>query len=117
MMKVVGEEGTSLSDFTTYLKAEFLDAVYLQQNAFSEADSSTPVERQKIMFDMLEKVLLGKFEFPEKDATRRFFMDLQQKFIDWNDKQFGSDEFAAAKDALLQRIESATDGIPGVASF
>ena len=43
MMKVVGEEGTSLEDFTTYLKAEFLDAVYLQQNAFSETDASTPV--------------------------------------------------------------------------
>jgi V/A-type H+-transporting ATPase subunit A len=114
MMKVVGEEGTSLSDFTTYLKAEFLDAVYLQQNAFSEADSSTPVERQKVMFDMLEKVLLGEFEFPEKDATRKFFMDLQQKFIDWNDKPFGSEEFDAAQDALLKRIGNATDGVPGL---
>ena len=59
MMKVVGEEGTSLADFTTYLKAEFLDAVYLQQNAFSESDATTPVARQKVMFDIVEKALLG----------------------------------------------------------
>ena len=111
MMKVVGEEGTSLGDFTTYLKAEFLDAVYLQQNAFSEADASTSVERQKIMFDVLEKVLLGDFEFPEKDATRKFFLDLQQAFIDWNDKPFESEEFSTAKAALEKKISEATDGI------
>ncbi|HPW47648.1 MAG TPA: V-type ATP synthase subunit A, partial [Rectinema sp.] len=34
MMKVVGEEGTSLEDYVIYLKSEFLDAVYLQQNSF-----------------------------------------------------------------------------------
>ena len=105
MMKVVGEEGTSLADFTTYLKAEFLDAVYLQQNAFSESDASTPVERQKIMFDMVEQVLEGHFAIEEKDALRSFFMDLQQAFIDWNDKPMASPEFAEQKAALLRKIQ------------
>ena len=110
MMKVVGEEGTSLQDFTTYLKSEFLDAVYLQQNAFSESDATTPVERQRVMFDMVEKVLSSTFEFPEKDATRKFFMDLQQTFIDWNDKPFNSDEFNALKAELDRKVADATDG-------
>ena len=108
MMKVVGEEGTSMADFTTYLKSEFLDAVYLQQNAFSESDASTPVERQKIMFDIVEKVLLASFSFTEKDALRSFFMDLQQAFIDWNDKPMDKPEFAAQKDVLLQKLSAAT---------
>ena len=107
MMKVVGEEGTSLSDFTTYLKAEFLDAVYLQQNAFSEVDATTSVERQKVMFDVVEKVLLGEYAFTAKDETRRFFMDLQQTFIDWNDKPFGSDEFKAQRAELDRKIAEA----------
>ena len=34
MMKVVGEEGTSIDDYVTYLKGEMLDAVYLQHNSF-----------------------------------------------------------------------------------
>ena len=107
MMKVVGEEGTSLADFTTYLKAEFLDAVYLQQNAFSESDASTPVERQKIMFAMVEKVLRASFSFEEKDALRAFFMSLQQAFIDWNDKPMGSAEFDSQKKVLDDKIDSA----------
>ena len=107
MMKVVGEEGTSLEDFTTYLKAEFLDAVYLQQNAFSEIDASTPVQRQKTMFDVVEKALLGKYRFGDKAETRKFFMDLQQTFIDWNDKPADSPEFAQFKDELEKKIAAA----------
>ena len=47
MMKVVGEEGTSLDDYIVYQKGEFLDAVYLQQNSFDPVDSSVSPERQK----------------------------------------------------------------------
>jgi V/A-type H+-transporting ATPase subunit A len=107
MMKVVGEEGTSLADFTLYLKAEFLDAVYLQQNAFSDSDATTPVERQKIMFDVVEKALCADYRFEEKDETRTFFMGLQQAFIDWNDKAMDTPEFTSLRDGLLKRIEDA----------
>ena len=108
MMKVVGEEGTSLADFTVYLKAEFLDAVYLQQNAFSDNDATTPVSRQRVMFDVVEKALLAEYSFTEKDETRKFFMDLQQTFIDWNDKAADSPEFAALKAELEKKIASAS---------
>ena len=107
MMKVVGEEGTSLDDFCTYLKSEFLDAVYLQQNAFSETDATTPVERQQIMFDVVEKALLADYKFTEKPEARKFFMDLQQTFIDWNDKPMGDAAFADLKAALLAKIDGA----------
>ena len=106
MMKVVGEEGTSIGDFIVYLKAEFLDAVYLQQNAFSESDASTPVERQRIMFDVVEQALLAKLPFgdKDKDKARSFFMDMQQAFIDWNDKKMGSQDFESQKKSLLETL-------------
>ncbi len=104
MMKVVGEEGTSLADFTTYLKAEFLDAVYLQQNAFSDTDASTPVSRQQTMFAVVEKALLADYRIETKDDLRSFFLDLQQTFIDWNDKPTGTPEFAAAEKSLRDKI-------------
>ena len=107
MMKVVGEEGTSLADFATYLKAEFLDAVYLQQNAFSDNDATTPVSRQKTMFDVVEKALQTDYSFAEKGELRKFFMDLQQTFIDWNDKAADSPEFEQLRKSLLDKIASA----------
>ncbi len=104
MMKVVGEEGTSLEDFTQYLKSEFLDAVYLQQNAFSEVDASTPAERQKEMFDVVEKALLSEYSFTDKDETRKFFLSLQQAFIDWNNTPTADAGFAKGKADLLAKI-------------
>jgi V/A-type H+-transporting ATPase subunit A len=105
MMKVVGEEGTSLPDFYDYLKSEFLDTVYLQQNAFSDVDASTPEERQRIMFDVVEKALLTNYSFKAKDEARKFFMSLQQEFIDWNNIKIDDPAFTASRDALIKRIE------------
>ncbi len=107
MMKVVGEEGTSLEDFTVYLKAEFLDGVYLQQNAFSDADATTPVARQKEMFNVVEAALQTKYAFTDKDTTRNFFMKLRQAFIDWNDTAFDDPKFATSRDELMKTIATA----------
>ena len=110
MMKVVGEEGTSLSDFTDYLKSEFLDAVYLQQNAFSEVDAATPEDRQREMFAVVEKALFTDYDFADKDAARKFFLSLQQAFIDWNNVPATDAAFAADREALLAMIASAAKG-------
>ena len=108
MMKVVGEEGTSLEDFTVYLKAEFLDAVYLQQNAFSAVDASTPEDRQRAMFEETEKALSMECRFEDKDETRKFFLNLQQAFIDWNNTPAGSPEYEAAVKDIETRIKEAS---------
>ena len=107
MMKVVGEEGTSIADFTDYLKGEFLDAVYLQQNAFSDVDASTPEERQREMFEVVEKVLFSNYSFAEKEELRKFFMALQQAFIDWNNVPKNDPAFAKGKADLIARVEAA----------
>ena len=107
MMKVVGEEGTSLADFTDYLKSEFLDAAYLQQSAFSDVDASTPEDRQRIMFDVVEQALFTTYGFATNDEARKFFLDLQQKFIDWNNTPADAPEFETIRKELLAMIASA----------
>ncbi len=107
MMKVVGEEGTSIQDFQVYLKGEFLDAVYLQQNAFNEVDAATPAERQCEMFDAVEKVMLGDYPFTEKSAARKFFQGVIQAFIDWNQTPADVPEYAARRDAIVKMAEEA----------
>ena len=53
MMKVVGEEGTSIEDYITYLKADMLDAVYLQQNSFDLIEANCGTARQRYVIDKL----------------------------------------------------------------
>jgi hypothetical protein len=58
------------------------------------------------MFDVLERALLADYAFAEKGDLRKFFMDLQQTFIDWNDKAVDSAEFAALRTAILDKISA-----------
>ena len=97
MMKVVGEEGTSLSDYITYLKEEMLDAVYLQQNSFDLIDANCGTLRQRYVTDKLIYVLGSEYEISNKDDARSFFNRMRQKFIDWNYTEFESDAFREAE--------------------
>lgn len=93
MMKVVGEEGTSTEDFIYYMKSEFLDYVYFQQNSFDEVDSSVSVERQNYTFDKVLKILGSDFNLKDKDEARTFFNQMRQKFLDMNYTVFDAPEF------------------------
>ena len=105
MMMVVGEEGTSLADFETYLKAEFLDAVYLQQNAFDEVDAACSPQRQQHVFTRVHEVLMKAFSFESKEQARDFFYQLRQGFIDWNYIPSETDEFKAQEEKINRLIE------------
>ena len=94
MMKVIGEEGTPNSDFVTYLKSEFLDAVYLQQDTFDKVDSACTAERQAYVFAKLNAILTKEFNFEEKGEARSYFAALRQIFIDWNYSAWKSQQFA-----------------------
>ena len=104
MMKVIGEEGTSIEEFVAYLKGEFFDAVYLQQNAFDKMDEATASDRQKYVFDLLEQVIDQPFTFDTKDAARRFFLELRQMFLTWNSTAFGSNEFKQKEQGIRQKL-------------
>ncbi len=106
MMKVVGEEGTSLDDFVIYLKSEFLDAVYMQQDSFDEIEGASSVERQKYVFNKIIEILGSNFEFEEKDDARNFFNTLRQNFVDMNYKEFKSADFEKAEKNIKSTLAS-----------
>jgi V/A-type H+-transporting ATPase subunit A len=109
MMKVVGEEGTSIDDFVLYLKSEYIDATYLQQNAFSETDSSSSIERQEYVFGKLLKLLETKMNFADKNKGRSFFQQLTQTCRDWNNAAFESDEFKQIEEQMTKALAEVSD--------
>ncbi|MBQ2841987.1 MAG: V-type ATP synthase subunit A [Clostridia bacterium] len=111
MMKVVGEEGTSLSDYIVYLKSEMLDSVYLQQNSFDLVDANCGTSRQRYVTDKLINVLGSEYALDNKDDARSFFNRMRQKFIDWNYAEFESNAFAKAEheiDAMYEEGQGKT---------
>lgn len=93
MMKVVGEDGTATDDFVLYMKSEFLDSVYFQQNSFDAVDDAVSVERQTYTFGKVLKVLASDFDLKDKDEARLFFNNLRQLYLDWNYIEWKTDAF------------------------
>ena len=100
MMKVVGEEGTSIEDFVVYLKSEYLDSSYLQQDSFHDIDGATSAERQQYVFAKINGILGAKVFFPDKDAARKWFLQLTSVTKDWNRVEMDTEEFKQLEQRL-----------------
>jgi len=93
MMKVVGEEGTSLQDFIQFQKGELLDATYFQQNSFDPVDSAVSPERQKYVFNLMMEILTAVLDLSSKDEARSWFNQLRQLILDYNGTEWQSEGF------------------------
>ncbi len=109
MMKVVGEEGTTLEDYIIYLKEEMIDSVYLQQNSFDAIEANCGIERQRYLTDKLVYVLGSDYNLKDKDEARSFFNRMRQRFIDWNYTEFKSEAFKTAE-ADIDKLYSDGNG-------
>ncbi|WP_244963714.1 V-type ATP synthase subunit A [Oceanidesulfovibrio marinus] len=113
MMKVLGEEGTPIEDFIIYLKSEFLDSAYLQQDAYDKVDGASDEERQRRMFACMTELLERDYGFDSKDRARRFFQRLTQSYRDWNRVPMDRPEFTSLEEKLLNREELREEKLSG----
>ncbi|MAT15695.1 MAG: V-type ATP synthase subunit A [Planctomyces sp.] len=102
MMQVTGEEGISLDDFVIYQKSQFLDTVYLQQDAFDPVDAATPLERQQTMLLLVRDAAEREFLFETKEEARDFFVRLTSAFRNLNYSAMESADYAK----YLSRLQS-----------
>ena len=107
-MEVVGEEGISIEDLITYLKSELYDFSYLQQNAFDKQDAYCPLDRQIVLFELIQRIFSAKFIFDGHDEARNFFLNLQGEIKNMNFMPFESDGYRKVFSSIESRIENAT---------
>jgi V/A-type H+-transporting ATPase subunit A len=100
MMQVTGEEGVTLEDFMDYQRATFIDMVFLQQDAFDPIDVSVPVERQKELFQLIQRLIQPDYSFTDKEKIRDFFTHLTGLFKNLNYAEWNSPQYQD----LLQQI-------------
>ena len=105
MMTVVGEEGVTMEDTILYLKSEFLDSVFLQQNSFDPIDGFCPADRQQHVFRVIVEFISTSLAFPDRNEARNYFNILRQKFIDWNYSPWQSDAFSRIESDIEDWIQ------------
>jgi len=110
MMKVVGEEGTSLQDYIIFQKGEFLDAVYFQQNSFDPVDAAVTPERQIRVFARILLILATELNLSDKDEARRWFYQLRQRFLDYNGAEWLSEDFLKFEKEIAEMLQARSLG-------
>ncbi|MFN3880125.1 MAG: V-type ATP synthase subunit A [Nitrincola lacisaponensis] len=102
MMQVTGEEGVTLEDYILWQKAQCLDQVYLQQDAFDAVDISSPIQRQRDLFRLLVASLEGLPPLNTKEAVRKHFVHLTSLLRNLNYTRQDSPDYQR----LWQEIEA-----------
>jgi V/A-type H+-transporting ATPase subunit A len=101
-INILGDDGVPVEYHERFWKAEVIDFVILQQDAFDDIDKSTSFKRQKFMLEQVLKVYHTKFKFDSFEEVNPFFKALINLFKQMNYSEFESDKF---KDYLKQTEE------------
>ena len=108
-MKVVGEEDLSLEDFVHFLGAEFMDSVFLQQNAFDAVDASPSTERTALALQLTASLIDNDWGFTSKDQARETFTDITSNFRDWNITSPDAPEYQQLLDKLRGHLSAGVE--------
>jgi len=110
-INILGDDGVPVDYHETFWKAELIDFSILQQDAFDDIDSNTPLDRQRYMLDKVIKVVKTDFGFDDFNKVRDFFKKVINLFKQMNYSEFNSDKFKSYERELeeitnLKTVES-----------
>lgn len=106
-INILGDDGVPVEYHITFWKSELIDFVILQQDAFDEIDSVTPIDRQKYILDMVVDICRTEFKFDNFNQVAEYFKKLINVCRQMNYSEFKSDEFNDYRgqlDELLKNI-------------
>ena len=107
-INILGDDGVPVEYHITYWKSELIDFVVLQQDAFDEIDSVTPLERQEFILRMVMDICHTDFEFDNFNKVADYFKDVINICRQMNYSEFKSDKFYDYKKQLDELLETKT---------
>ena len=93
-INILGDDGVPVEYHERFWKSELIDFVLLQQDAFDDIDANCPLERQKMMFEMVLDICNKTFDFADFEECSKFFKTLINLFRQMNYAEWQSEKFA-----------------------
>ena len=92
-INILGDDGVPVEYHERFWKSELLDSVILQQDAFDSIDANCPIERQKLMYNMVLDICRKSFDFADFEQCSQYFKELiylfrQMNYSEWKSEQF-----------------------------
>jgi len=92
-INILGDDGVPLDYHLDFWKAELIDFVILQQDAFDKIDAMTPIIRQKFMLELVLKVHLMEFNLEGFEEIATYFKRIINQLKQLNYSEYESDEY------------------------
>ncbi len=105
-INILGDDGVPIEYHDRFWKAELIDFVILQQDAFDNTDANTPLERQKYMYNFVLDICSKKFDFKDFEDCSAFYKSLINLFKQMNYSEFESAKFKEYKAEIDKLIAS-----------
>ena len=105
-INILGDDGVPIEYHERFWKSELLDFVILQQDAFDSIDANCPIERQKMMYEMVLDVCYKSFSFTDFEACSRYFKGLINLFRQMNYSEWQSEKFFDYKRQIEESVSN-----------
>jgi len=111
-INILGDDGVPIDYHLRYWKSEVFDFVILQQDAFDKIDSSSPIDRQKYMMDMVINIVQSDFEIENFEEVNKYFREIINLLKQMNYSVFQSDEFKDFEKQLSELLNKYKVAVP-----
>ena len=105
-INILGDDGVPVAYHERFWKSELIDFVILQQDAFDDIDANCPIERQKMMYEMVLDVCHKSFDFSDFEACSKFFKGLINLFRQMNYSEWQSEKFFDYKRQIEETVNN-----------
>ena len=92
-INILGDDGVPLDYHLTFWKAEVIDFVLLQQDAFDKIDCACPINRQKYMLHTVLKIIRSEYTFEHFEEVSQYFRRIINSLKQMNYAVYESADF------------------------
>jgi V/A-type H+-transporting ATPase subunit A len=103
-INILGDDGVPQEYHDRFWKSELIDFVILQQDAFDKIDSSTPMERQKYMLDLVLEICRTYPVFDSYEECAAYYKNLINTLRQLNYSEFKSEKFNDYENQIRESI-------------
>ncbi len=105
-INILGDDGVPMTYHEQFWKSELIDFIILQQDAFDEVDSVTPLERQEYMLRIVLGICDKEFTFDNFEECRKFFNEIINVLKQMNYSEYKSESFNNYQEQLNNLISN-----------
>ncbi len=104
-INILGDDGVPIDYHIKHWKAELVDFVIAQQDAFDKTDASSSFDRQSYMLEKIVNTCKMDFEFDDFEEVGAYFKKMINQFKQMNFSEFDSDDFKKYEKAVEKTLK------------